>query len=140
MRLAGIGSAGESSGGNGMAMRFGWCPALALAIVCFAGAAAGAAKHPAGSVNPANDKLLSMKPAARAAVLAKAVGHWCIGTEAFLMGVSTSGRGAGNAYWSLRCADGSAWAVQIDPLAEVTAIDCAVFNAQAAGKECFKKF
>jgi hypothetical protein len=56
------------------------------------------------------------------------------------MGIITGGAGEGNAYWSLRCADGSAWAVQIDPLAEVTAIDCASFKADGAGKECFKKF
>ena len=29
----------------------------------------------------------------------------------------------GNAYWSLRCADGSAWAIQIDSLGEATAIE-----------------
>ena len=54
--------------------------------------------------------------------------------------VALIGPGKGNAYWSLRCADGTAWAVQIDPLAAVTAIDCDTFNANGAGKECFKKF
>jgi hypothetical protein len=122
-----------------MARRSGW---FALTIVLFAAGAAGAAgHHPARRpINPANQKLLAMKPAARAALLAKMVGHWCIGTEAFPMGVTKTGRGTGNAYWSLRCADGSAWAVQIDPLAEVTAIDCATFDAMAAGKKCFKRF
>jgi hypothetical protein len=94
----------------------------------------------ASSPNPANDKLLKQRPAERAATLANAVGNWCIGTETFLMGVVASGTGAGNAYWSLRCADGTSWAVQIDPLAEVTAIDCESFKADGAGKECFKKF
>ncbi|HTT78409.1 MAG TPA: hypothetical protein VMF86_01905 [Stellaceae bacterium] len=122
-----------------MARRWGW---LALALLLVAAAAAGAAerRHAARAVNPVNQKLLAMKPADRAALLAKAVGHWCIGTEAFPMGVTKTGRGAGNAYWSLRCADGSAWAVQIDPLAEVTAINCGVFNAMAEGKQCFKRF
>ena len=73
-------------------------------------------------------------------MLARAVGHWCIGTEAFLMGVLSAGRGQGNAYWSLRCADGTAWAIQIDPLAQLTAIDCGTFKETGAGKECFKKF
>jgi len=56
------------------------------------------------------------------------------------MGLVTAGTGKGNAYWSLRCADGSAWAIQIDPLAEITAIDCDTYKANGAGKECFKKF
>ena len=73
-------------------------------------------------------------------MLARTIGHWCIGTETFLMGIETSGAAAGNAYWSLRCADGATWAVQIDPLAEVTAIDCDSFKENAAGKECFTKF
>jgi hypothetical protein len=122
-----------------MARRWGW---VALTLVFFAAGAAGAAEHHPDPPppNPANQKLLSMKPADRASVLAKAVGNWCIGTEAFPMGVTKAGRGAGNAYWSLRCADGSAWAVQIDPFAEVTAINCATFDAMAAGKECFKRF
>ena len=123
-----------------MAMRFGWCAALAISTALVAGAAAGAARHPAGSPNPANDKLLRLSPPARAATLARVVGHWCIATETFLMGLVSTGQAKGNAYWSVRCADGSAWAVQIDPLAEVTAIDCDSFKAVGAGKECFTKF
>jgi hypothetical protein len=114
--------------------------ALAIAASLGAGNAVGAARHPAQSGNQASDRLLRISPAERAATLARAVGHWCIGTETFLMGVETSGPGAGNAYWSLRCAGGDAWAVQIDPLAEVTAIDCDSFKENGAGKECFKKF
>ena len=124
-----------------MAIRCGWRAALAISATLLAGTAAGVAQHPAKPVNPVNDKLLKLAPAERAATLARAVGHWCIGTETFLMGVVTAaGRGKGNAYWSLRCADGSTWAVQIDPLAELTAIDCDSFKANGAGKECFKKF
>ena len=114
--------------------------ALALAAAMMPAIAAGASRNAAKSFNPANDRLLRMPPAERAAALAQAVGHWCIGTEAFPMGVVAAGEGAGNAYWSLRCADGSAWAVQIDPLGELTAIDCDTFNANGAGKECFKRF
>jgi hypothetical protein len=123
-----------------MAMRLARCPALVITLILFAAGTAGAADKPVQPANPVNAKLFSMKPAERAALLAKAVGHWCIGTEAFQMGVATTGRGAGNAYWSLRCADGSAWALQIDPFADVTAVDCVHFNAQAGGKECFKRF
>lgn len=121
--------------------RFGWGCALALLLICLVGAAQGAQRrHPADSINPVNAKLLSQPASERAAELAQAVGHWCVGTEAFPMGVVTAGRGARNAYWSLRCADGSAWAVQVGPLGETTAIDCQTFNANGAGKECFKKF
>ena len=122
-----------------VAMRAQWGAAL-LAAVLMAGGPAAVAQRAAKPVNPASDKLEKLAPAERAGVLARAVGNWCIGTEAFPMGVITSGTGEGNAYWSLRCADGSAWAVQIDPLAEVTAIDCDTFKADGAGKECFKKF
>jgi len=126
-----------------MTRRWGW---LALAFVVATGGAAGAAEHhtapakPAVPDNPVNVKLLKQKPAERAALLAKAVGHWCIGTEAFPMGVAKTGRGAGDAYWSLRCADGTAWAVQIDPYAEVTAVNCAAFDKLGQGKTCFKRF
>jgi hypothetical protein len=123
-----------------MSARLGWCAALAIAGFLSAGGAVGEARHPARSSNQVSDNLLRASPAERAAALAQAVGHWCIGTETFLMGVETSGPGAGNAYWSLRCAAGDEWAVQIDPLANVDAIDCATFKAAGAGKECFKKF
>ena len=122
-----------------MTIRFRYGAALAMAMLA-AGNAAGAAQRAAKPLNPANDRLLKLAPAERAAQLARAVGHWCIGTEAFLMGVLSGGSGEGNAYWSLRCADGSTWAVQIDPLSEVTAIDCDTYKENGAGKECFKKF
>jgi hypothetical protein len=102
--------------------------------------ATGASRRPAPSINPANDKLVALPPADRAAMLARAVSHWCIGSETFLMGVERSGAAAGNAYWSLRCADGSAWVVQLSPLGEIVAIDCDSFKQSALGKECFKKF
>jgi hypothetical protein len=117
-----------------MVIRFGRSAAPAITALLVAGTVAAAA------INKANDKLMQLSPPDRAATLARAVGHWCIGTEAFPMGVVTAGTGQGNAYWSLRCADGSAWAVQIDPMAAVTAIDCETFKANGAGKECFKKF
>ena len=123
-----------------MAIRFRGYAALAICAALLAGNAAGAAHHPAKSINPVNDKLLRLSPPRRTATLARAVGHWCIGTETFLMGLVPAGRGQGNAYWSLRCTDGSAWAIQIDPLGDVTAIDCDSYRANGAGKECFKKF
>jgi hypothetical protein len=120
-------------------MRAQWGAALLAAVLMAAGPAA-AAKRAAKPVNPASDKLEKLAPAERAGMLARAVGNWCIGTETFLMGIVTAGTGQGNAYWSLRCADGSSWALQVDPLAGVTAIDCDTFKENGAGKECFKKF
>ena len=93
-----------------------------------------------GSLNPANDELLKLPPPERTEKLARSVSQWCIGTEAFPMGVIGAGPGRGNAYWSLRCADGSEWAVQVDPEAGVTAIDCHTYKDAAPGKECFKQF
>ena len=123
-----------------MAIGFGWYAALAIVVSLVAGSAEGATRHPAKSINPVSDKLAKMSPPQRAGVLARTVGHWCIGTETFLMGVETTGAAAGNAYWSLRCADGTAWAVQINLLAEIVAIDCDSFKENGGGKECFKKF
>jgi hypothetical protein len=110
------------------------------AMLVAGGVAAQAPKQPVKSANPANDEMLKLAPPERAARFARAVGNWCIGTEAFLMGVQAGGSADGNAYWSLRCVDGTSWAVQLDPLAGVTAIDCAAFKEAAVGKECFKKF
>jgi hypothetical protein len=91
-------------------------------------------------LNPANEELLRLSPPERAEMLARAISRWCIGTEAFLMGVIGAGPGRGNAYWSLRCADGTTWAIQIDPQAGATAIGCDEFAAAAPGRECFKAF
>jgi hypothetical protein len=123
-----------------MAKGFGFAAALAMAMVLLCGTVAAAARHAPDPINKAHERLLQMSPPDRAAMLARAVGHWCVGTETFPMGVVTRGPGEGNAYWSLRCTDGTAWAVQIDPFAEVTAIDCASFKEAGQGKECFKKF
>jgi hypothetical protein len=114
--------------------------AAALLVASMLIADAAGAQRPSKPVNPANDKLEKLAPAARAGVLARVVGNRCIGTETFLMGVVAAGTGQGNAYWSLRCADGSTWAIQVDPLAEITAIGCDTFKDVGAGKECFKKF
>jgi hypothetical protein len=113
---------------------------LLAAVLLVAAGSGAAAQRAAKPVNPANDKLEKLAPAERAGVLARAAPNWCIGTETFLMGVVTAGTGKGNAYWSLRCADGSTWAVQVDPLAGITVIDCDTYKAAGAGKECFKKF
>lgn len=114
--------------------------ALVLSAVAVNPAGAQLVSPGGGPLNPANEELLQLPPPERAAKLARSISRWCIGTQAFPMGVIGAGPGRGNAYWSLRCADGTEWAVQIDPEAETTAILCDTFKTAAPGKECFKKF
>jgi hypothetical protein len=115
---------------------------LAVAACLAGGPAAAQMVSPggSGSLNPANEELLRLPPPERAEKLARAVSRWCIGTETFLMGVVGAGPGRGNAYWSLRCADGTTWAIQINPDAGITAIGCEEFAVAAPGKECCKNF
>jgi hypothetical protein len=122
--------------------------ALAALLAAMVGAAAApdcAAKakpKPAAPVaNPANEALLKLPPAEQAARLADKVGDWCIGTQAFLMGVAASGPRAGSAYWSLQCADGRSFAIELDADGIGTAIDCRSYEQASFGKtKCFKKF
>jgi hypothetical protein len=97
-----------------------------------------AAAQKAMSGNLVNDRLLAMPPAEQAKTLAKNVGHGCVGTSAFAMGVVDTAKWKSLAYWSLQCKDGRSFAIQIAPNAEAFVIDCRVL--QANGKECFKKF
>jgi hypothetical protein len=97
-----------------------------------------AAAQKAVSGNPVNDRLLAMPPAQQAKTLAKNVGHGCIGTSAFAMGVVDTAKWKSLAYWSLQCKDGRSFAIQIAPNAEAFVIDCRVLHEN--GRECFKKF
>jgi len=106
-------------------------------FIALVAAGAGAAEA-AGSGNPAHDRLLALPPAEQAKTLAKGIGQGCVGTSAFPMGVTTTGKAKGLAYWSVRCKDGRSFAVQIAPDAQAVAVDCRAL--QASGKECFKKF
>jgi hypothetical protein len=92
----------------------------------------------AGSGNPAHDQLLLLPPAEQAKTLAKGIGQGCVGTSAFPMGVTASGKAKGLAYWSVRCKDGRSFVVQIAPDAQAVSVDCRAL--QGSGKECFKKF
>ena len=107
---------------------------LFFALVGFAWGAAMAA----GSGNPTHDHLLALPPAQQAKILGKGVGQGCVAVSAFPMGVTSTGKAKGLAYWSVRCKDGRSFAVQIAPDAQAVVIDCRVL--QANGKDCFKKF
>ena len=91
----------------------------------------------AGSGNPTHDRLSGLPPAEQAKILAKNVGHGCVGASAFPMGVANTDKWKSIAYWSIKCKDGRSFAIQIAPNGETFIIDCRVL--QANGKECFKK-
>ncbi len=110
--------------------------AAAFAAAALISGEAGAA----GSGNPTNDRLLAMPEPQQAAALGNSLHHGCVGTEAFPMGVTASGKAKGTAYWSVRCKDGKSYVVQIAPNKKGSAVvaDCKVL--QGTGRECFKKF
>ena len=97
----------------------------------------GTAAMAAGPNNPIHERLLAAPPDQQAEVLTKGI-KGCAGSSAFPMGVTTSGKAKGYAYWSVRCRDGRSFAVQIAPDAKMTAVDCKAL--EGSGKECFKKF
>ena len=90
-----------------------------------------------GSGNSANDNLLAMSPEQQAQMLTKGI-TGCVGESPFPMGVTTTGKAKGYAYWSVRCKDGRSFAIQITPKSQATAADCK--QLEGSGKECFKKF
>jgi hypothetical protein len=122
----------ERDGEVGMRFRI-----VLLALV--AGGAPWAAVA-AGSGNPMTDRLLAEPDSRRTEILANLVRHDCVGTQAFLMGVTASGRARGYAYWSVGCQNGHSYVIQIRPDKKGTAIveDCRVLRG--TGRECFKQF
>jgi len=108
-----------------------WLAALIVAVSAPGALAAG------GSGNSANDSLLAMSPEQQAQMLTKGI-KGCVGESPFAMGVTTTGKAKGYAYWSVRCKDGRSFAIQITPKSLATAADCK--QLEGTGKECFKKF
>jgi hypothetical protein len=94
----------------------------------------------ASSGNPMTDRLLAEPETRRIQILANLVRHNCVGTQAFLMGVTASGRARGYAYWSVGCQNGQNYVIQIRPDKKGTAIveDCRILHG--TGRECFKQF
>ena len=91
------------------------------------------------ATNGANDYLQKLSPSARAAMLGRVVGESCSGRTAFYMGTIASGFGAGEAMWSVRCADDRAFAVQVMPDGSNQVLECNVLKALHAGS-CFQRF
>jgi hypothetical protein len=111
-----------------------------LAAVFAAASAAWTAAGAASSGNPRNDRLLALPQPQVAQALGNSFRRGCIGVEAFPMGVTSSGRAKGYAYWSVRCKNGKSYVVQIPPNSKIPPLveDCSVL--QGTGHECFKKF
>jgi hypothetical protein len=109
---------------------------LLLAALLAAGSGL-TARAAGGSGNSANDTLLAMPPEQQAEMLTKGI-KGCVGISPFPMGVTTTGKAKGYAYWSIRCKDGRSFAVQITPKSQATAAECK--DLEGSGKECFKKF
>jgi len=110
---------------------------LLLVALLAAGSGLTAMAAGGGSGNSANDSLLAMPPDQQAEMLTKGI-KGCVGTSPFPMGVTTTGKAKGYAYWSVRCKDGRSFAVQITPKSQATAAECK--ELEGSGKECFKKF
>ena len=113
--------------------------ALIAAVLCCLAAPVGAADTRTG-LNSYNDELLQMSPEARAAKLASFLGMACIGTKPFLMGVTKEGKAKGYAYWSLECAGGQSYMIQLAPDGLGAAMDCRTLKENGEGRECYKTF
>jgi hypothetical protein len=112
---------------------------LAVGVFCWAaGLTAVFAQAPAE--NRYNEELLHMSPQEQASKLADHLGVWCIGTKPFYMGMTKSGRAQGYAYWSVTCAGGQSYMVQISPQGQGAAIDCKSLKEGGEGRECYKAF
>jgi hypothetical protein len=92
--------------------------------ICFIVAVGGVNAAPA---NSAHELLLSKSAVEQAVMLGKAVGNGCIGTTPFFMGIAESG----SAFWSVLCANGHSYVVQVSPDAVGTAaaLECSQLKA-----------
>jgi hypothetical protein len=93
----------------------------------------------ADAYNGADAYLSSLAPKARARKLGRVVGGGCIGRRTFYMGAGTKGFAKDKAFWSIQCADGRMFAVQVNPDGTSGVLECSVLESLHAGK-CFRKF
>ena len=91
-----------------------------------------------GPGNAADDRIANLPTTEQALVLGKSVGPSCGGEFAFFMGTGRRDADRGDAYWSVRCADGQSYAVvlHVDKTRAASVLGCDVIKA--AGMECFK--
>jgi hypothetical protein len=108
-----------------------------VGLVLAAGLLSGETAYAAGK-GAANDYLLSLPPAGQAALLGKAVGDVCTGKTAFYMGIGIAGFAKRQALWSVKCTNGTSYAVKVNPNGATLPVECSVFLAMD-GFPCFKK-
>jgi len=87
----------------------------------------------AALANPAHELLLSKSAAEQAVMLGKAVGNGCIGTTPFFMGIAEDG----SAFWSVLCANGNSYVVDVSPDAVGTAKALECSRLKAMHLDCF---
>jgi hypothetical protein len=115
-------------------MRWAIAPAFPSAWIALVGVG-----YAQSSVNPTNNLLLAMSPAKQASLLGEAVG--CTGVRAFYRGIGTKpGFAQGRAFWAVKCSNGQAYIVQIEPDKHGTmgVLECDVLKA-VAHDDCFTK-
>jgi hypothetical protein len=144
MFMSGAAKAMRKNSESGRARQYRKSRARALAAVLLyglAGSTVGVAQvAPAPSENTYNDQLLKLPPEGRATALSNHLGMWCIGTKPFYMGMTKAGTAKGYAYWSITCAGGQSYMIQITPDGKGAAIDCATLKQNGQGRECYKTF
>jgi hypothetical protein len=111
--------------------------ATAVALVALSCLAPVAAAN-AAVVNGAHEYLTKQTPAVQASLLGKAVRLNCVGKTAYFMGMGTKPNDQALAFWSVKCANGNSYAVEVTPNGASMAMQCSAFAANNAG-QCFKK-
>lgn len=97
-----------------------------------------AATVPSKTDNPGNNMLLALSSTDRAATLAGLVKEDnCSGTRAFYMGLWKK---TGSAFWSVKCADGSAYLIEIknDAAGSTNVLDCSIVEKDSSDR-CFRR-
>jgi hypothetical protein len=85
--------------------------------------------------NAANDRILALSAVEQATALGKMVAERCAGTEAFFQGMVK-----GQSFWSVRCSNGEAYQIAINPDAAGSTRVLVCGNAAPLATECFKRF
>ena len=83
----------------------------------------------AAAVNRANEYLQKQSPAGQASLLGKAVRLNCTGKTAFFMGMGTKAGDEALAFWSVKCANGNTYAVEVAPNGTSMSMQCSAFAA-----------
>jgi hypothetical protein len=84
-----------------------------------------------------NERILSLPPTQQTKVIASIVGKGCQGTSIFYMG-QAEGTNNDNALWSIKCANGKSYIVEIKAGGGTGFLECSVLDT-VHGTPCFQK-